>query len=101
MFFTLWALSVVHALMRKGRNAWREQLTLGALLFAGLPLLDLLTSGRYLLDSLLAGRWVHAAFDLTALITGVFLGWAALKFKAVPVAETARVAVQATPQETH
>ncbi|OSN60812.1 hypothetical protein BV349_05134 [Pseudomonas syringae pv. actinidiae] len=101
VFFTLWALSAGHALIRKGRSAWREQLMLGALLFAGLPLLDLLTSGRYLLDSLSAGSWVLTAFDLTALVTGVFLGWAALKFKAIPAAKTARVAVQATPQEIH
>ncbi|KPW42346.1 Uncharacterized protein ALO59_01233 [Pseudomonas amygdali pv. mellea] len=101
VFFTCWALSVVHALVRKGRSAWREQLGLGAVLFAGLPLLDLLTSGRYLLDSLMSGSWVMTAFDLTALVTGLFLGWAALKFKALPAAETARVALQAIPRESH
>ncbi|RMM97137.1 hypothetical protein ALQ67_02336 [Pseudomonas savastanoi pv. glycinea] len=101
VFFTCWALSVVHALVRKGRSAWREQLGLGAVLFAGLPLLDLLTSGRYLLGSLMSGSWVMTAFDLTALVTGLFLGWAALKFKALPAAETARVALQAIPRESH
>lgn len=92
---------MVHALVRKGRSAWREQLGLGAVLFAGLPLLDLLTSGRYLLGSLMSGSWVMTAFDLTALVTGLFLGWAALKFKALPAAETARVALQAIPRESH
>ncbi|EGH30993.1 hypothetical protein PSYJA_19246, partial [Pseudomonas syringae pv. japonica str. M301072] len=99
VFFTFWALSFMHAALRKGRNAWREQLGLGALLFAGLPLLDLLTCGRYLLDSLMSGNWVLAAFDLTALVTGLFLGWAALKFKVVPVDKTARVSLPVAAQE--
>ncbi|RMU66563.1 Membrane protein [Pseudomonas syringae pv. syringae] len=100
VFFTFWALSFMHAALRKGRNAWREQLGLGALLFAGLPLLDLLTCGRYLLDSLMSGNWVLAAFDLTALVTGLFLGWAALKFKAVLADKNARVSLPVAAQET-
>lgn len=91
----------MHAVLRTGRHAWREQLGLGALLFAGLPLLDLLTCGRYLLGSFMSGHWVLAAFDLTALVTGLFLGWAALKFKVAPVAAKAtRVSLPVVPRET-
>jgi uncharacterized iron-regulated membrane protein len=84
LFFSVWGLSVLHALLRKGRQAWREQLTLGALLFAGLPLLDIVTSGRYLLASLQHHDWVLLGFDLTALFTGLFMAWGAKKFRPVP-----------------
>ncbi|GAB0066727.1 hypothetical protein IBA8402_24900 [Pseudomonas syringae] len=99
VFFTVWAVSVMHAALRKGRSAWREQLWLGALLFAGLPVLDLLICGRYLLDALMSGNRVLAAFDLTVLVTGLFLGWAALKFKAAPAGKTSRVSLPVVPQE--
>ncbi|MCD5994024.1 PepSY domain-containing protein [Pseudomonas sp. CDFA 602] len=89
VFFTLWGVSLLHAAVRGGQRAWREQLWLGALLFAGLPVLDLLTSSGYVLGALRAGSWVLAAFDLTALATGLFLGWAAMKFKP----DSARTAV--------
>lgn len=93
-FFILWGLSVLHALLRNGQTAWREQLGFAALLFAGLPLLDLLTSRAYLLESLRAGDWVLIGFDLTALGTGLLLGWAALKFRHRPaVVKPARKAV--------
>lgn len=86
VFFLIWGLSLLHAPLRNGMKAWREQLTLGALLFTGLPLLDLLTgNGGYLLDAIRQGHWTLPAFDLTALGAGLFLGWAAMKFKVEPV----------------
>lgn len=84
LFFSVWGLSLLHALLRKGRQAWREQLMLGAVLFAGLPLLDILTNGRYLLTSLQNHDWVLIGFDLTALFTGLFMAWGAKKFRPVP-----------------
>jgi uncharacterized iron-regulated membrane protein len=82
LFFAVWALSVVHAAVRKGWQGWREQLGTGALLFIGLPLLNVLTgNARYLLEAVMHGHWTLLAFDLTALGTGLFLGWLALKFK--------------------
>lgn len=84
LFFSIWGLSLLHALMRKGRQAWREQLTVGAMLFAGLPLLDIVTSGRYLLASLQHHDWVLIGFDLTALFIGLFMAWAAKKFRPLP-----------------
>jgi hypothetical protein len=81
MFFIAWGITLLHALLRSGRKAWREQLALGAFLFALLPLLDIATSGRYLLNSLAQDDWVLLGFDLTALVTGVFLAWASQKFR--------------------
>jgi uncharacterized iron-regulated membrane protein len=84
LFFSVWGLSVLHALLRKGRQAWREQLMLGAVLFAGLPLLDIATNGHYLLASLQNNDWVLIGFDLTVLFTGLFMAWGATKFRPAP-----------------
>ncbi|MEQ7918055.1 PepSY-associated TM helix domain-containing protein [Xanthomonas sp. WHRI 1810A] len=81
VFFIIWGGAVLHALLRKGATAWREQLALGAVLFAGLPVLDALTAGPYLWAALRQGHWALPGVDLTALATGLFLGWTARKFR--------------------
>jgi uncharacterized iron-regulated membrane protein len=81
VFFIVWGLSVLHALLRSGKTAWREQLGLAAVLFTVLPVLDALTAGPYLLAALKAGHWAMPGVDLTALATGLFLGWMAMKFR--------------------
>ncbi|MFO3722003.1 PepSY-associated TM helix domain-containing protein [Pseudomonas sp. HLMP] len=83
-FFLAWALSLVHALLRPGRRAWGEQLGLGALAFALLPLLNGLSTGQGLDHSIAVGDWAMAGFDLTALATGLFLAWAASKMLRTP-----------------
>lgn len=84
-FFCVWGLALLHALarvfLRDGRTAWREQLTLAALLFCSLPVLDAVTAGSYLRLSLEQGRWVLPGVDLTALATGLFMAWGALRFR--------------------
>jgi uncharacterized iron-regulated membrane protein len=101
VFFATWALAVVHAAMRNGQQGWREQLGLGAVLFVGLPLLDLLTGNiHYMLEAVAQGQWVLLAFNLTVLGTGVFLGWAAMKFKAQPVNEPLRASRVPLPTNT-
>lgn len=85
-FFCMWGLALLHAFgcafFRDGRSAWREQLTLAALLYCGLPILDMLTAGNYLRASLGQGHLTLAALDLTALITGLSLAWGAMRFHA-------------------
>lgn len=84
VFFIVWGLSLAHAVLRSGRRAWGEQLALGALAFALLPLLNGLTTDRGLNHSLAAGDWAMAGLDLTALGTGLFLGWLAGKMLRSP-----------------
>ena len=91
-FFTLWALALLHAALRPGRRAWGEQLALGALAFALLPLLNALTTGQGLNHSLAVGDWAMAGFDLTALGTGLFLAWAAGKMLRAPKVVAKRAA---------
>ena len=80
-FFVVWLLSVGHAVLRSGPRAWIEQLGLAALAFAGLPLLSMMTTDQGLLRSLPAGDWVMAGVDLTALASGLLLGWVVLKLR--------------------
>ena len=92
-FFVAWVLSVVHALLRKGRKAWVEQLALAAVLFIAVPLINLTTPWN-LGATLAQGDWTLAGFDLTCLGAGLFLGWAAWKMQraggAVSVKKTSR-----------
>jgi hypothetical protein len=80
-FLIGWGLSVVHAVLRPGRKAWIEQLTLGAALFIAVPLINALTTPWNLGASLMQRDWSLAGFDLTCLATGLFLGWAARKMQ--------------------
>ncbi|MBT2373644.1 PepSY-associated TM helix domain-containing protein [Pseudomonas fluorescens] len=93
-FFIAWGLTVLHAMLRRGRQGWVEQLSLGALLFIGVPLLNALTTSQHLGVSLVQGDWAMAGFDLTCLGSGIFLAWAAWKMQhravAQPKAERAR-----------
>lgn len=95
-FFMLWGLSLLHAVLRPERRAWVEQLSLAALLFAGIPLLDVLTSPSRADGLMVRGDWMLAGFDLTCLGSGLFLAWAARKMhRGQPAA--ARAARQRPP----
>jgi hypothetical protein len=80
-FFIVWGLSVLHAMVRRGRAAWVEQLALAALLFCALPLLNALTTPYHLGVTLVQGDWAMAGFDLTCLGSGLFFAWAAWKMQ--------------------
>ncbi|SDB74042.1 PepSY-associated TM helix domain-containing protein [Belnapia rosea] len=74
LFFAAWGLCLLHPLLRRGRQAWVEQLGLGALLFGLLPLLNLLVTRRHLGITLAEGDWIRAGFDLGLLAIGGALG---------------------------
>ncbi|NVZ68947.1 PepSY-associated TM helix domain-containing protein [Pseudomonas costantinii] len=80
-FFIAWGLSLLHAVLRRGRQGWVEQLCFGALLLASIPLLNAITTSHHLGASLVTGDWAMAGFDLTCLGSGVFLAWAAWKMQ--------------------
>jgi hypothetical protein len=58
---------------------WRFQLTVGAVLLAGIPVLNVFTTHSHLGVSLFGGPGLLpvAAFDIVVLILGALLGWAA------------------------
>ena len=80
-FFAAWAVSAVLAHIRPDRRMWQWQLWAGALLFIGLPVLNIFTTSSHLGVTLLQGRgpWAVAGFDLTVLALGLFLAAAARK----------------------
>ncbi|VVO10832.1 PepSY-associated TM helix domain-containing protein [Pseudomonas fluorescens] len=80
-FFIVWGLSVLHAMLRRGRAAWIDQLALAALLFCAVPLLNAITTPYHLGVTLAQGDWAMAGVDLTCLGSGVFLAWAAWKMQ--------------------
>lgn len=74
LFFAAWAACLVHPLLRRGRQAWTDQLALAAALFALLPVLNLLVTQRHLGITLAEGDRVRAGFDLGLLAIGLALG---------------------------
>lgn len=78
-FFAAWAACAILAQIRPTRGMWRFQLTLGALLLGGLPLLNAVTTNTHLGVSLFGGPGLRpvAGFDLVTLALGLLLGWAA------------------------
>lgn len=81
-FFVVWALCLLHAMLRPHRRAWLEQLWLAAIAFATLPLLNAATGGAALPAAMLHGQWSVAGFDLVVLALGVLHGFAAWKLGA-------------------
>lgn len=92
-FFIVWGLSLLHAMVRRGRVAWVEQLALAALLFGAVPLLNALATPYHLGASLKEGDWAMAGFDLACLVSGLFLAWAAWKMQRA--GKTERVGLRA------
>ncbi|MDY0977075.1 PepSY-associated TM helix domain-containing protein [Massilia sp. CFBP9012] len=78
-FFIAWGLAALLAQIRPTRAMWRFQLTLGALLLAGIPVLNALTTDTHLGVSLFGGPALRAVagFDLVVLALGLLLGYAA------------------------
>ncbi|MNQ98001.1 hypothetical protein D3C85_1136750 [compost metagenome] len=98
-FFIVWGLSLLHAMVRRGRVAWVEQLALAALLFSAVPMLNALTTPYHLGASLKAGDWAMAGFDLACLVSGLFLAWAAWKMQRAGKTERVRRRAQSITLE--
>ncbi|QIL80213.1 PepSY domain-containing protein [Diaphorobacter sp. HDW4A] len=80
VFFALWALSLVHALCRPPRSAWKEQLAALALLCLLLPVLNAITTGAFLFSQMLHGDWESAGVEMVVVATGL-LALAALRWQ--------------------
>lgn len=67
-FFALWLLSLAHAWLRPRMQAWREQLSLAALLCLGLPLLSLIRDGQ-------AWGGTRLWLEASVVLLGLLLAW--------------------------
>lgn len=77
-FFLTWSLCATHSVVRAhAQQAWREQLSVAALLFALIPLCNMATTESHLLITIPTGNWRLASVDLLCLLAGLLLGWAA------------------------
>ncbi|EJN08617.1 PepSY domain-containing protein [Herbaspirillum sp. YR522] len=74
-FFTAWAISAVLAQLRPSMGMWRWQLSAGAAMLIGIPILNAVTTHSHLGVTLLQGRgpWSVAGFDITVLLLGIAL----------------------------
>jgi hypothetical protein len=78
-FFIAWGTAAVLANIRPDRRMWQWQLSVGGLLFALLPVLNIFTTHSHLGVTLLQGKgpWAVAGFDLFVLVFGLALLYAA------------------------
>jgi uncharacterized iron-regulated membrane protein len=104
-FFMAWGAAAVLAQIRPTRAMWRFQLSVGALMLAGLPVLNAITTDTHLGVSLFGGPGLRpvAGFDLVVLVLGLLLGYAAWwlgrKAKKQAAAKQPTAAAQAAPLE--
>ncbi len=83
-FFIAWLICAIHATVRPHRNAWIEQMAMGAGLFFALPVINALTGGRVLWSSIYHQQWMVASVDLACLVMGALLAWSAYKLHTKP-----------------
>ncbi len=76
-FFGAWGAAAVLALARPTRRMWQVLLGAGGVLFAGLPVLNAVTTESHLAYSLSHGLLQVAGFDLVVLALGIGLLFAA------------------------
>jgi len=71
--FLVWFIALIHPFIRRVNanlsSVWAEQLSVAALLYALIPLLNMMTSDYHLIKALRHGDWVLAGFDLFMLLT--------------------------------
>ncbi len=72
VFFAVWGLALLYALLRTWQQGWRELMTVLALAYLSLPLVSVLTVPEAALPSTLRnGQWVLAGLELTVLGLGL------------------------------
>jgi uncharacterized iron-regulated membrane protein len=96
VFLATWALAAIHPWFRSPTPAWREQLWLGAALYALLPLLDLATTRAAHLAAWRRGDLTLIAFDATVLGVALLLAGAARALRSRATAEVPSAAATAS-----
>lgn len=79
VFFAIWALTLLHAMLRPARRAWVEQFWAAAALLALLPVASAFITERPLWSSLIQGDWVFAGFELMLWMLAGLHVWLALR----------------------
>lgn len=79
VFFAIWALTLLHAMLRPARRAWVEQFWAAAALLALLPVVSAFITDRPLWSSLIQGDWVFAGFELMLWVLAGLHVWLAVR----------------------
>lgn len=74
VMFLTWLACLIHAATRSREHVWFEQISVAALAFISIPVVNALTTERHLLNSFAAGDWTFVGFDLSVLGVGLVLG---------------------------
>ena len=96
-FFIVWALTLLHAVVRPARSAWVEQLWAAAALLFLVPVLNALTTQRPLWRSLAEGDWIFAGVDLTCCALAVLHAVLAIRAARQVEARSRRTTPQLNP----
>jgi hypothetical protein len=98
-FFIAWGAVLVYACLRAPRRGWIETLSIAAVAFAMVPLVNAATTSRNLVASVMAGDAVFAGFDLAMLMLAGLFGftaWKVYRRQAVPVRKARRARTEVT-----
>ncbi|MFN7154169.1 MAG: PepSY-associated TM helix domain-containing protein [Acidovorax sp.] len=79
VFFAIWALTLLHAMLRPARRAWVEQFWAAAALLALLPVVSAIVTERPLWSSVVQGDWVFAGFELMLWVLAGLHVWLAVR----------------------
>lgn len=102
--FLVWGWALLYACGRPVKRAWLELLSLAAVAYGAIPLLNALTTDKHLARTMAQGDWALAGFDLAmfglaALFAGVALKlknkWRAAGVPAAPPSGAARMSKRA------
>ncbi len=91
-FFITLSLVGLLACFNRTLISWRWVLTLGALGFISIPLLNALTSPSHIFDNIVSGQWTLVGFDLICVLLG-----AALLFGASTIAQKISLSINDRP----
>ena len=100
VFFIVWLVCLLHAMVRKHRAAWLEQLGAAAVMFLALPIVNVATGGAGLVESISNGLWAIAGFDLVAIVMGLGFAFAAYRTRAKAEAPLRSAAASASSRNT-
>jgi uncharacterized iron-regulated membrane protein len=96
-FFIIWALTLVHAVLRPAKSAWVEQLWAASALLFLLPVFNALTTQRPLWHSILKGDWVFAGIDIMCWVLALLHAVLAIQTQRVRGVRSKRLANRQTP----
>jgi predicted phage tail protein len=99
LFFAVWALCLLHALLRPHLRAWIEQFYVAALLAVLLPVVNVVTAGQWLGTYAVQGDTARLGLELVTVGIGMTLAGVAWTLSRKPGGVPQRLAPEARRHE--